>query len=193
MITKMSAFTLLETVLVGGLALVVGTFLVAILVSNTGFFYQQTSVINEGLSLNDALQKINNKIKEAVEISSGYPPLSPIYISGAETLILKLPAISQSGVLINTYDFATVFKDTAKPNILRLQVFPDQQSVRRSSSEVLTTLLDTINFLYIDKDGNQVATQSAVGVKTTLTVLSKTGSVGSKRSSTTTTFLRNVP
>lgn len=187
----MKGFTLLETVIASAVALVAGTFLVAILVNHSGLFYKQNSIVSEGLSLNDAMREIENNIRQAVYIADGYPGGSPDYTTGAQTLVLKLPALSQSEVIDGVYDYAVVTKDSSEPRVIRVLVFPDFQSTRKASNLVLTNLLESVQFEFLDKSGNLVAPASAASVGTTLTVLSKTGSIGSSRSSSAVTTLRN--
>lgn len=188
---KEKGFSLIETVLAAGLALVVGTFLVAILVSQSGLFYKQNSIISEGLDTNDAMRQVDAHIRQAVAVVSGYPEVSPQYTTGADTLVLKLPALSTSGVINNIYDYAVVIRDSGQAGVLRLQVFPDPQSTRKTSDLVLTTILQSVQFAYLDKSGNSVAPASAASVSVSLTVLAKTGSIGSSRASTIITTLRN--
>lgn len=187
----MRGFTLLETVIASAVALIAGTFLVAILVSHSGLFYKQNSIVSEGLSLNDAMREIENNIRQAAYVASGYPEASPEYTTGAETLVLKLPALGQSGVVEGVYDYAVIAKDPTQPKVMKISVFPDPQSSRGASDRVLTNLLESVQFEFIDRGGNTVAPASAASVGTTLTVLSKTGSIGSSRSSSAVTTLRN--
>lgn len=189
--SKMGGFTLIETVVAACVALIAGTFLVAILVNHSGLFYKQNSLVNEGLSLNDAIREIENNVREAVSVAGGYPEQSPEYTTGAETLVLKLPALSTSGVVEGVYDYAVIAKDPALPQVVRLSIFPDPQSTRNTSSLVLTNLLESVSFEFLDRSGNAVAPTEAASVGTTLTVLSKTGSIGSSRSSSAVTTLRN--
>lgn len=185
-------FTLLETVIAVAVAMMTGTFLLTILVGNSGVFYKENAVVNEGLDLNDALMQVNNQIKQAAFVATGYPESEPTYVSDSDTLVLKLPALSASGVLPDTYDYAVIRKDFAKPTILRLQVFPDPTSTRPPVDIVLTTLLQTLQFSYLDQSGSTVAPQQATSVGIALTVLAKTGSIGSGRSATVVTNLRNA-
>lgn len=183
----------METLIVGGVALIVGTFLVGILVNNNGFFYKQTSTVSEGLGLNDTVREIENSIRQAASVSSGYPEVSPIYTytSGASTLVLKLPSYNESGVIANVYDYIVIAPDALKPKILRMQIFKDDLSQREEANKVLTTLVESVQFSYLDKNGNSVSPVSASSVGVTLKLLAKTGSVGSSRSSSTVINLRN--
>jgi len=184
-------FTLLEIVLASAVALIVGTFLITILVNNSGFFYKQNAIVSEGLGLNDVSSDIDNNIKQAAGVIPFYPTTSPIYTTGSETLILKLPSFNLSGIIENTYDFVVIAKDLTYPKILRRQIFTDPQSQRQASNQVLTTILESIRFNYYDQNGGVVAPDVASSVGVILTVNPKTGSIGSSRTSSILTSLRN--
>lgn len=185
-------FTLLEIVLVAGLAIIVGTLLITILVQNNGFYYKQNSIIAEGLSLNDAMRGMDTYIRQAIAVAPEYTDGATSYTSGGQTLVLKLPSLNSEEIIENTYDFVVITKDPEKPNVLRLKIFPDVLSSRNGENLVLTTLAESYNFKYLDKAGNQVSPSSAVAVENTLSVLSKSGSIGSSRTSFSTVTLRNT-
>lgn len=191
MIMKMRGFSLVEVVIATGTALVVGVILVAILISNTGLSYKQSALVNEGLSLNDALQKIDENIRQAASVAPGYPLDTPQYISGGETLVLKLPALGVNDVINGVYDYAVIRKESTGSKILKLQTFPDPSSRRKAQNLVLTTILDSIIFYYLNDDLVEVTPVSSKQVKVSLSVLSQTGSVGSSRTSISITSLRN--
>lgn len=185
-------FTLVEVLIASAIALIIGLFLVNILVNNNGVFYKQNAIVNEGLSLNDALSEINKNILQAVNVAVSYPQDSPIYISDSHTLILKLPGLGAEGVLSDIYDYVVIIKDPDKNNILRKKVFPDPASIRKSEDLVLTTILDSINFGYLNKSGEAVNPQTATSVNTTLSVRSNYGSINSARSASASTTLKNA-
>lgn len=189
----MKGFTLLETLIATGVAMAVGTFLVTFLASNTGLFYQERSLVNSGLALNDVLQVVSSDIRQASGIPEGYPESSPVYVSGLDILVIKLPSTSTSGVIPGVFDYIVISKDVNQPAILTKQIFADPQSNRVSTTQLLTPLLDKVVFSYLDKNGNPVAPTLAVQVKLSLDVLSKTGQIGTKKSSTAITNLRNMP
>lgn len=186
----MRGFTLIELTMVIIISVLVGTTLVGILVNNTSFFYKQSSVVSGGLSLNDALEKIGDYVSQASLIPASYP--APVYTTGSETLILKIPAVLISGTSESVYDFVVIAKDASKPNILKLEVFPDPQSTRVAGKQVLITALDKVEFIYLDNSDNPTLLSGATKVKTTLEIMPKTGSIGSKSSSTIITSLKNI-
>lgn len=185
-------FTLVEVLIASAVALIIGLFLMSILVNNNGIFYKQNAIVNEGLGLNDAMNEINKNILQAVNVAVSYPQDSPIYISGSHTIILKLPALGVDGIINNIYDYVVIIKDSDKNNILRKKVFPDPASTRKSEDLVLTTILDSINFGYLNRSGVIVNPELATSVSTALSVKSSSGSISSARTSTMITTLKNA-
>ncbi|MCL5783885.1 MAG: hypothetical protein M1142_00820 [Patescibacteria group bacterium] len=189
----MKGMTLLEILIASSLALIVGALLLVILTNHSGVFYKQNALVSEGVSLNDAMGQINDIIRQAAQVATGYPTTSPVYVSGSSALVVQMPAIDPSGdPLTNVYDYAVVAADSTYPNILRMQIFPNAQSTRPAINKVLTTLLQTVQFAYVDQNGNPIVPSGAVSVKTDLTLLSGTGKITSQRTATSITTLRNM-
>lgn len=184
-------FSLLETILGGGIALIVGILLVGILINNSGFSYKQNALVNEGLNLNDAMAQVENYIKQAVSVEAGFIKDEVVYSADADTLILKIPALGPGGVMDSTYDFIVIEADPGQSKILRLYIFPDSLSVRPPADIVLSTSLETVQFSYQDRAGSIVAPPAAQAVGVSLSINPKTGAIGSSRSSTALTTLRN--
>lgn len=186
-------FTLFETVIVAGIALIAGTFLVSILVNNTGVTNTEKSMVTQGLSTNDSVREIDNYIRQAVAIVSGFPVISPTYVTGSNTIVIKIPAIDNQGTISNVFDFIVITKDSTRENLLKEYVFPDSSlSIRETTDKILTNILESIEFTYLDKNGNIIAPTLAEKVKTKITVLSKNGSANKSRSATIVTSLRNL-
>lgn len=186
-------FTLFETVIVAGIALIAGTFLVSILVNNTGVTNTEKSIVTQGLSTNDSTREIDNYIRQAVAIVSGFPVISPTYVTGSNTIVIKIPAIDNQGTISDVFDFIVITKDSTRPSLLKEYIFPDSlRSIRVTTDKILTNILDSIEFTYLDKNGNTVSPSAAEKVKTIITVLSKNGSANKSRSATIITSLRNL-
>lgn len=186
-------FTLVEMVLVGTMAALVGGALLMILVNNNSVVSKQSSLVNVGVSLNDSLHQIDDLIRQASVVAAGYPEVAPAYFTGAEVLVLKLPSISSSGTIEGVYDYMVISKQTDIPQILHLRIFPDSEgrSSRQSDDKIVTTLLQSIKFTYYDSNRNEVSPTAASAIKTELAVKSQTGSVGSNQTGIILTNLRN--
>lgn len=189
---KQKGFSLFETVVVAGVALIIGTFLVGIMVNHTIVFNRQSSMVTQGLSTDDATREIESYVKQAASVVSGYPEAGPTYITGNETLVVKIPSVNAQGIISNTFDFVVITKDIVHPNVLKEYIFPDAQSTRDTTDKAVTNILNSIVFSYLDKDGAVTAPTSAVKVKTEISVLSKTSQKGQPRSATVITSLRNI-
>lgn len=185
-------FTLYETLIVVAISLVVGTILVSILLNNSGLYNKQSSLITSGLNINDVVNEVDKNIRQASSIVVGYPEVSPTYITGTTTLVLKVPSYNSSGVINNTFDFVVVTKDATNSNLLREYVFPDVSSLRESQNKVLTNILESVEFTYLDNNDNVVQINSAVKVKTHITVLPTSNVSDKSRTAEIVTSLRNL-
>ncbi len=189
-ILSQSGFTLLETVIVSILALIVGIALVSILVNNTDLFYKEGSIVKSGVNMNDVLQTVSDSIQESSSVVTGYPERSPIYISASQTLVLKLASTDSSGSIPNTFDYVVFTKDPDKP-YFRMKTFPNPLSTRHTGDQILTTLLDAVEFTYLDKLDNQVPPGSATKVRAEISVLIQHGFSSTKQSSNIVVSPRN--
>lgn len=188
----MKGFTLTETVIVAAIFLIVGTLLASILVNNTSLYNSQSSFVTSGLNLNDAMTEIETYIRQASSVVNGYPDVSPTYVTSNNTLILKIPSYNASGVIENIFDYVVITKDAAKNNLLMEHVFPDVSSDRKSQTKVLTNILQSVEFTYLDKNDNIVTPISAAKVKTEINVTSTNSSQNKSSNAIIVTNLRNL-
>lgn len=182
-LSVIEGFTLVEILIASAIALIVGLFLTGILINNNGIFYKQSSLVNTGLSSNDVMSEIDKNIRQATSVTD---------TSDSNTMILKLPALGENGMIDNVYDLVIIAKDANKNNILRKKVIPDSLSIRKSEDLVMTTILNSIDFIYLNKSGSVVNPQSATSVKTSLVVKSSFGATTSSGSSSAITTLKNA-
>lgn len=189
----MKGFTLAEMLIALSIVMVAGVLLTGILVNNTGFFYKQTTLVQEGLSLNDAMGELTTNIKQAASVAAIYPEgdPSPSYTSSTTTLILKMPSLNDGGVIESTYDFLVITPDPINANILRQYFFKNSSSQRYIKKDVLTTNLDTVTFEFLDNSGAAVLPEASAAVNVELKVTAKTGSISSARTSKVLTKIRN--
>lgn len=189
---NIKGFTLFEVVIVAGIAVIVGTLIVGILINNTGIINKESSIVTQGLNINDAIREVDTYGRQAVLVASGYPEVSPTYVTGANTLVLKIPAINSQGIIGDVYDFVVITKDSSNPKLLKEYIFPDTLSIREDKNTILTNLLSSIEFEYLDNNDAPIAAPSAIKIKTTISVLSKTSYSDQSRSATIVTSLRNL-
>lgn len=160
-------WSLLEVLIVITIAAVAGGLLINILVSSNKLFFDQSAQISHGLSLNQTTYEITDLIKFSVSASSQYPPSgNPQYLTDSNTLVIKLPAISQAGDIIDSvFDYAVIEADSSNSKILRKKIIPDAQSYRHAENKVLSTALDSIEFSYLDINNSPVSPGQAARIK----------------------------
>lgn len=173
---KNPGFTLIELLIIITVSVIAGSLLVATLVTSNSLFINQSSKVSQGLSLNDSVSEISELIKLSSSIVPSYPVSSPQYFTNDHTLVLAIPSIDTSGqVIVDTYDYTVIAKDTNKPNILRLNLFPDPTSSRKSQNKVLATNLSEITFIYLDNNNNPISIAQAVKVNFTINLTENNG------------------
>lgn len=184
--------TLVEVLTTLAIATVVVTLLVVIMINTGGLFTKQSSKVEQGLSVNDALGKINLNVRQ----SSGVAPTYSTYTSGTQLLVLKIPSIDSSGnVVTNTFDHFIFLLDSSigSGQVLRFKVFPNSASSRGSVDQILSNNVDLINFEYFDSQNPPQSTQPnlAKKVRITLSLRQKTGAGYEQNIATSEANLRN--
>lgn len=184
--------TLVEALFTLGIAVVVGTMLLVIIVNSAGLFYGQSGKLQQGLNLNEALSAIREAIRGSSSVASSYPEIgSPTYTSGATQLVLKVPSINSQGeVISSTYDYYIFYKDANK---LRFKTFPAIQSTRKAQDQIFSTSLHNLTFEYFDAQTppQQVQPNLAVKIKITAVLRQKAGAGFETNTATAEANLRN--
>lgn len=188
----MRGFTLVEALLTLAIGVVVGGLLLVIIVNTGGLFYRQSGKLEQGLSINDALSKIGQTVKESSAVALSYPAgPSPTYTSGAGQLVLKVPSYnSAGGIISNTFDYFVFFLDGT---ILRFKTFPDSQSSRSAQDQIFSTKVEGLVFKYFDSQNppQEVIPTSAAKVRVTLKLKQKAGADTLQTIATNEANLRN--
>lgn len=178
----MKGLSLMEVLIAMGIAIVVGGLLLIIIVNSAGLFYKQSSKVEQGRNINDALTQIRQNIKQSSSID---PTSTP------EQLVLKISSIDSSGdIIADTFDNFVFSKDQRN---LRFKTFPNALSSRKAQDQIFSTSVDSLNFQYLDlaNPPNEVAPVSAVKVRITLTLKQKSGADYETNTATTEASLRN--
>lgn len=174
--------TLVEILIAMGAAIIVGGLLMVIIVNSAGLYYKQSSNLEGGLNINDALVKVRQSIKLANKIDS---------ISTSEKLVLKISSIDSSNNIIadNFDDF--IF--TKEQQILRFKVIPSVVSSRKTQDQIFSTNVDKLVFQYFNLANPpvEVSPQNASTVRIALTVKQKTGVSIELNTATSEANLRN--
>ncbi len=188
---KGKGLTLMEVLIAMGLAVATGTLLLSIMINSAGFFYKQSSKLQEGLNINDALSKVRQSTRLSSGVVSTYTSGGITYTSSATQIVLKVPALDNLGnVIANTFDYIVFFQDQTK---LRYKLFPDAQSSRKSQDQIFSTSVDSLTFKYLDSQNppNEVTPVSATKVRIILSLKQKNGQTIETNTATSEAALRN--
>lgn len=188
---KSRGLSLVEAIVGLAVAIVAGGLLVTIIINTGNLFYKQSSKLQEGLNINDALYEVRQSIRLSSAVALSYSSSGTTYTSSPEQLVLKLSSIDSSGnIILNTFDYFVFFKDQ---NIMRFKTFPDTLSARKMQDQVFSTSLDslTFNFLDLSNPPNEVAPNLAKKVRISLTLKQKVGLGYETKSAVTEANLRN--
>lgn len=190
--TNQSGLTLVEALITLAIGASVGGLLLVIIVNTGGLFYKQSSKVEQGLNINDALGKIRQSVKESSSVALSYPSgPSPTYTSGATQLVLKVPSVNSAGdIIADTFDYFVFFQDAT---FLRLKTFPDSQSSRKSQDQIFSTKVESLLFKYLDSQNppQEVIPNLAVKIRVTLTLKQKAGATFEQNIATSEANLRN--
>lgn len=188
---RVKGFTLIEVLVAMGIATVVGILLVVIMVNSAGLFTEQSSKVQEGLNINDALSQVRSSIKQANAVANGYTGGGSTYTTGGNQLVLKVLSEDPAGNIIdNTFDYFVFFQDQSK---LYFKSFPDPASSRKTVNRIFSTVVDSVNFQYFNSASPpvEVAPTSAAKVRITLTLKQKNGLNYEAQTGTSEANLRN--
>lgn len=186
-----NGLTLIEVLIAMGIATVAGVLLLVIIVNSAGLFTQQSSKVQEGLNINDALATLRGDIKQASSVAVSYTSGPTTYISSASQLVLKVSSIDNSGNIIdNTFDFFVLYLDQGS---VHLKIFPDATSSRKIADRILATSVDNLRFQYLSAASPpvEVPPVSAAKVRVTLTLNIRIGTNFEVSTATTEANLRN--
>lgn len=191
---NLKGWSLLEVLISVTIAAVAGGLIINLMVSSNKLFFDQSAQISHGLSLNQAKLEITDLIKSCAGIVTQYPPSGMAqYTTDSNTLVIKLPAISSGGdVIESVYDYAVIEADTAKPTVLRKQIFKDTGSYRNPENKVLSTSLANLYFNYLDINNVPVAVDQAVRVNFIITLSTKSGFSENESSGSGTVNIKNL-
>lgn len=174
--------TLVEALTTLAIATVVGTLLLVIMINTGGLFTKQSSKLNLGLSVNDAISQMQKSIRQSQSV---------VDTSTQEQLILRVPSTSSSGdVITNIFDLFYFQKDGSK---LIFKVVPDTASYRAEVDQIFSNNVDLLNFEYFDSQNppQVTAPNLATKIRITLKLKQKAGAEYEQNIATSEANLRN--
>lgn len=187
----MRGLTLVEILVSLGIASIVGVLLLVIIVNSAGLYTKESSKVEQGLNINDALSQIRSTIKQASGVAAAYTDGSTIYTTGTTQLILKIASIdSSSNIIDNTFDYFIFFLDQ---KMLRFRVIPDALSSRKPMDQIFSTNIDSLKFQYFNSEipPTEVSPVSASKIRITLTLKQRAGATTETNTATSEANLRN--
>jgi len=167
--------SLIEVLVALAITIVAGTLLFVIIVNSAGLFSLQSSKVQGGLNINDALMEVRKAVKQASSVASSITVGPTTYTSSADQLVLKVSSVDPlNNIIANTYDYFVFFLDQ---KYLRFKVFPDTSSARSVSDQVLSTVADSLTFRYFNSatPSVEVIPTSATKIYISLTLNIKAG------------------
>lgn len=188
---RATGLTLIEVLVVMGIATAAGMLLMVIMVNSAGLFSKQASKVQEGLNTNDALVIVRNSIKQANAVAPAYTNGSTTYTTGTTQLVLKVASQDSAGnIIANTYDFFVFYLDE---NTLHFKVFPDSASSRQAADQIFSNIVDNLAFQYFNSaiPPTEVTPTSATKVRISLTLKQKVGVNFETNTATSESNLRN--
>jgi prepilin-type N-terminal cleavage/methylation domain-containing protein len=176
-------FTLIEILIVMACSAIIGTILVTILVQGSSIFSDQTTKVNQNLSLNSASNQIDQTVQYASQISANYIDGSTTYTTSDKVLIGKLPAIDSSGNVIESkFDTFILMQDPVNSAYLKKLIIPDLLSSRKSEDMTLLNQMTFLQFVYLNDSAVVTTPQTASKIDFVIKVAEKSGN-GIKESS----------
>lgn len=187
---KQNGFTLPELIIASSVAVVISGLLLVIMVNSTGLFYEQSSKVSQGVSVNDALSALRQTVRSASSIVSQYPETgTPEYSSSQNSVVFKMSSIDSSGnIIFNTYDYIVYYINKGK---LYERTLPNALSSRSGKTRVLSNKVNTIIFEYLNSAQTLVPPSSASKIKITLGLKEVIGGVSETHIATSEANLRN--
>lgn len=189
-IRNIKGLTLVEVLIAMGIASAVGALLLVVIVNSAGLFYKESSKLSQGVDINASLNKFKDSVKGANSIAVSYQDGSITYVSGSSQLVLQVPSINESGAIPETFDYYVFFLDQ---NFLKFKSFPNDQSIRFSSDQILSSNVDSLVFIYYDSQSppQETAPQNSSKIKMTLVLRQKSGADFEHSIATSEASLRN--
>ncbi len=186
-----TGLTLIEVLVAMGIATVAGLLLLVIIVNSAGLFSEQSSKVQTGLNINDALSSVRGNIKRASAVAVSYTSGSTTYTTGSNQLVLKVPSIDSSGnIITDTFDYFVFFLDQ---QTLHFKTFPDSLSSRKTTDQIFSTSVDSLIFRFFSSANPpvEVTPVDAAKIRITLVLKQRIGTNFAINTATSEANLRN--
>ncbi len=152
-------FTLLEVVIVIGMFVVMMILLMNFFLSYNKSYLFDRALVATASSAGVVMNEVVTYTLQADQVLSSHVFSGTSYASGANTLVLELPAVDASGnILSSTYDYVVIY--VANGTVFRT-ISADATSSRHSGTKRLSDTIYSLGFTYNAVDFTQVSTVTA--------------------------------
>ncbi|EKD90601.1 MAG: hypothetical protein ACD_30C00112G0042 [uncultured bacterium] len=183
---------LLEVLVAITISAAAGVLLIKTFVENQGLYFEQSSKITQGFSINSAYSEISESIKKSSAVAPANLIGSPQFTTDNNTLVLELPSIDSSGNVINqTFDYIVITREGQNLSFLKKKLFPNPLSQRSPEDKLLATNVSSFTLSYKDQAGNQVSPTNAQKVSFNFELSQKAGYANQQSSAAGEINLRN--
>lgn len=165
---SLTGFTMLETVFVVGLTVFLLFAMQSLYLTFTRLASEESAEYAARASAGGVLRTAENIVLPADRVLASHTFSTGTYSTGAETLVVRLPAIDSGGALIPAvYDYAVIYQ-SGTAAIFRMEV--GVGSARQARERTIGTSLTDLNFSYDNADVTQ-----ATSVTTDINVATSDG------------------
>lgn len=169
-------FGLLEVLVAITISAAAGVLLIKAFVENQGLYFDQSSKITQGFSINSAYTEISESIKKSSAVAPANLIGSPQFTTDSDTLVLELPSIDGSGnVISQTFDYIVITREGQNLSFLKKKLFPNPLSQRNSEDKLLAMNVASFTLDYKDQSGSQVSPSNAHRVSFSFELSQKAG------------------
>ena len=148
-ISQKLGFTLAEVLVVTFLFVILIMIGAGIFLYNNRFYENQSGEVFSISATREAGDKINEFTRQAVAIESAYTYNSINYSTGAQIVVLKLPALeADNDIIAGVYDYVIIGASSTAPSLLELITAPHSASARPGRYLLLSNKLAALNFTY---------------------------------------------
>jgi Tfp pilus assembly protein FimT len=145
----LAGFSLMEGMAVLGVMAMLMIIISQIFIVSYDIYAKQTASADNSTSAVLAARTISEFARGATAVLDSYTINGTLYTSSDSELVLKLPAVNDSGnIITDTYDYIAFYRDGADTTKIFSDIEPDASSYRFSGQKMVTAYNDVMTFRY---------------------------------------------
>ena len=158
-VRRVYGFTMLETVFVIGLTVLLMLAIQSLYLSFTRLASEESAEYSARTSAVGTLRTAENIVLPADRVLASHTFSTGTYTTGAETLVVRIPAIDAAGAIIPTvYDYAVIYQSGASA-IFRIEA--SLRGARQTRERTVGNSVTDLTFSYDNADVTQATTVTA--------------------------------